>query len=233
MDELSKDRGKGVGRSGSLDLFEGLDGLVNVGFGIAEVLVGKDTVSLLVENVGNTSGEEPESGLGDAKVGTDLIALVGQNTKGQSHFGSKRLLGLNALSGDSNNIGTVCLADLINAVVEGSGLYGAAGTRIGGIKVDHQWLFDGRSFNRLAVLVDQGKVGSCLADGKVEGRGGGSGRLGHESVGGSHEAGGRDDSGNKLHGGGCDTVMEDISLVRNYERNEWAIDCRGENSRAP
>ena len=200
---LSKDGSKRVlgSRSRGLELFKGFDSLFNVGFGIAEVLVGKNAVSLLVQDVGDTSWEQSKAGLWYTKVGTDLVTLIGQNGEGKSHFGSKGLLGFDALSGDSNDIGSVGLADLIDAVVEGAGLDGASRTGIGGGEINNKRLLDGGTGDGLAILVDKGKVWGGLADSKVESRRRSSSRLGHKGVGRSHEAGSGDNGRNELHGG--------------------------------
>merc|ERR1719343_1675633 len=200
---LTKEGGERVGRSGSLELLEGLDGFVDVGFGVAEVVVGEDAVSVLVQNIGDAARKQTKGGLGDPKVGAGGIALVGQNAKGESLLLGELLLGLDALSGDPDDLGPELLADLVDAGVESLGLLGAAGGGVGGIKIDHQGLLEGRPGDGLSVLVDQAEVGGGLADGQVEGRGrgGGGSGLGHKGVGGGREAGGGDEGGNKLHGG--------------------------------
>lgn len=140
-----------------------------MGFGVTEIAVGKDAFSLLVENVCDATGEESKGCLGDTEIGPDGIPLVGEDAKGESLLLGEFLLGFDALSRNSDNIGSVGLADLVDAFVEAIGLLGASGGRVGGVKVDNQRLLERGSLDGLSVLVGQRKVGGGLTDGEVEG----------------------------------------------------------------
>lgn len=198
---VSEKRGQGVGGSGTLEFVEGLDGLVDVGFGIAEVVVGENAVSRLVEDVGHSAGEQSKGGLGDTKIASNGIALVGEDAKGEPLLLCELLLGFDALTGDSDDLGSVGLADLVDTGVEALGLLGASGGGVAGVEVDDKGLLEGGSLDCLSVLVNERKVGGGLTDGQVEGRRRGVGGLCHKGIGGSHEAPGGDNSGNELHGG--------------------------------
>ena len=72
--------------------------------GIGKVVVDADALSVLVEDVRHTAGEETEGGLGDLEGLADLIALIGKDGEVEAKLGGELLLRFNILSRDANDI---------------------------------------------------------------------------------------------------------------------------------
>ncbi len=72
--------------------------------GIGKVVVNADALSVLVEDVGDSTGEEAEGGLGDLEGLADLIVLVGKDREVEAKFGGELLLRLDVLARNSNNV---------------------------------------------------------------------------------------------------------------------------------
>jgi hypothetical protein len=122
---------------------------------IRELIVHLLANSIFVEDIGDTTREEPKSCFGNIERLANTIVVIREDRECQTKLLSELLFGRDVLTANSDKVSTKLLSDFVHYCVKGFGLHSASRSSVGRIEIHNKGLLDLRASDSFAILIDE------------------------------------------------------------------------------